>query len=152
MAENLTFMMGKYAAVLPPEYLYCRNHMWCLPGPDSCHRFGFTNYAVQLMKDVYFLEWSVATGDAVKIKQKIGYIETSKAVSELFAPISCTITEFNQKTYQDPSEINLDCHGTGWLFSGMGGLEGTMSAQEYHAYLVPTWESTQRILKGQMKE
>ena len=55
MAEPLTFLMGKYPAVLPGDLRYARNHMWCRPG-DERHRFGFTSYAVRLMKDVYFLD------------------------------------------------------------------------------------------------
>src|SRR5713101_8126424 len=94
MSEPLTFMMGKFAAVLPADRRYCRNHMWCLPtgaGP----RFGFTTYAVRLMQDVYFLDWEVNPGDAVALKQKIGHIETSKAMSDLFAPIAGTLVQFN---------------------------------------------------------
>ena len=54
-------------------------------------RFGFTAYAVRLMQDVYFLDWEVNAGDAVALKQKIGHIETSKAMSDLFAPMAGTL-------------------------------------------------------------
>src|ERR1700730_16847103 len=91
---EITFMMGKFAATLPGDRRYAHNHMWCLP-TDGALRFGFTSYAVRLMQDVYFLDWEVNAGDAIALKQKIGHIETSKALSDLFAPIAGTLARFN---------------------------------------------------------
>src|SRR5262249_13350522 len=84
MLEDLTFMMGKFPAVLPGELRYVRNHMWCRVLEDR-FRFGFTSYAVRLMQDVYFLDWCVDEGATLGLKQRIGNIETSKAVADLFA-------------------------------------------------------------------
>src|SRR5262249_34736092 len=106
MAESLTFMMGKFAAMLPGELRYCRNHMWCRPGAGGKHRFGFSSYAIRLMQDVYFLDWCVNPADAVALKQQIGNIETSKAVSDLFSPLAGTLLAFNQELLKDPSGIN----------------------------------------------
>lgn len=150
MSEPLVFDMGKFAAVLPADLRYCRNHMWCRPGSDSAHRFGFTAYALRLMQDVYFLDWSVSPGAGLALKQPIGHIETSKAVSDLFAPIAGTLTALNQEVLRDPSTINVDGYGRGWLFEMTGELAGTLKAQEYHDFLAANWDQTQRILKGQM--
>jgi glycine cleavage system H protein len=150
MADDLTFLMGVYPAVLPGDLRYARNHMWCRVGEAGRCRFGFTTYAVRLMQDVYFLDWQVAAGDAVKQGQQIGHIETSKAVSDLFAPVAGTIVAFNQELLQDPSAINVDNHGAGWLFDMDGGASGTLTAPEYHQYLDANWEKTQRTLKGHM--
>src|SRR5437867_3339773 len=98
--QDLTFLMGKYPAVLPADRRYARNHMWCLPVEDRL-RFGFTAYAVRLMQDVYFLDWHVSPGDAVEHLQEIGHIETSKAVADLFAPIQGTLVAFNQELLND---------------------------------------------------
>ena len=87
MPEPLTFLMGKHPAPLPGDLLYCKNHMWCRPGADGVHTFGFTAYAVRLMQDVYFLEWRIDPG-LVTLKQEIGYIETQKATSGLYAPLA----------------------------------------------------------------
>src|SRR5262245_29334180 len=107
MAEDLTFLMGKFPARLPGDRRYARNHMWCLESA-GCLRFGFTAYAVRLMQDVYFLDWQISIGAAVQLKQQIGHIETSKAVADLFAPIAGTLREFNQELLNDPSGINVD--------------------------------------------
>jgi glycine cleavage system H protein len=151
MPEPLTFLMGKFAAVLPVDLRYCRNHMWCRPG-ESAHRFGFTAYAIRLMQDVYFLDWCVNAGDAVALKQQIGNIETSKAVSDLFAPIEGKITAIKQDVLKDPSAINVDGYGRGWLFEMSGTIESTLDVQGYHDFLAANWDQTQRILKGQMGE
>jgi glycine cleavage system H protein len=151
MSEPLTFMMGKFAAVLPADLRYCRNHMWCRPG-EGVHRFGFGAYAIRLMQDVYFLDWSVNAGDAVALKQQVGNIETSKAVSDLFAPIGGTMATINQEVLKDPSLINVDGYGRGWIFEMSGSVDETMNVQGYYDFLEANWDQTQRILKGQMGE
>jgi glycine cleavage system H protein len=150
MSEPLTFMMGKFAAVLPADRRYARNHMWCSQS-DSVLRFGFTSYAVRLMQDVYFLDWDVNAGDTIAVKQKIGHIETSKAMSDLFAPIAGTLTNFNQELLNDPSGINVENYGKGWLFEMTSASDAdTLSVQEYHDFLAAGWEKTQNMLKGHM--
>ncbi|HKB42702.1 MAG TPA: glycine cleavage system protein H [Gemmataceae bacterium] len=151
MPEDLTFLMGKFPAVLPGGLSYARNHMWCRPDDGRC-RFGFTTYAMRLMQDVYFLDWTVGDGTAVQPGQQIGHIETSKAVSDLFAPMGGTVTSFNKDVLDDPSAINLDNHGAGWLFEMEGDAEGLLTVAEYHRHLADNWEKTQRLIKGKINE
>lgn len=146
---DLTFHMGKFPALLPGDLRYCRNHMWCRPLSDRL-RFGFTSYAVRLMQDVYFLDWSVNAGDRVQLKQKIGNIETSKAVSDLFAPIAGELLAFNQDLLNDPTAINTSNHEAGWIFEMTGATGETLNADEYYAFLEANWEKTQNMLKGHM--
>ncbi|MBV9123557.1 MAG: glycine cleavage system protein H [Planctomycetes bacterium] len=150
MADDLTFMMGKFPAVLPGSLRYARNHMWCWDRVPGRLRFGFTAYAVRLMQDVYFLDWQVNAGDVVPQRGQIGHIETSKAVADLFAPLAGKILEFNQELLNDPSPINLDPYGNGWLFEMEGDTGTTLSAAEYYQFLDANWEQTQRTLKGHM--
>ncbi len=149
MPDPLTFMMGKFPAELPGELRYARNHMWCRPEGDAL-RFGFSSYAVRLMQDVYFLDWQVDAETDVQTKQLIGHIETSKAMSDLFAPLAGKLVRFNDELLKDPSAINVDTHGPGWLFEMTGSLDDTLSVQEYHDFLAANWEKTQNMLKGHM--
>lgn len=149
MPDALTFMMGKHPAALPGELRYCKNHMWCRPGGDGVHAFGFTSYAVRLMQDVYFLEWRVEPG-LVTAKQEIGFIETQKATSGLYAPLAGRIVRFNAALLTDPGTINLDAYGAGWLFEWEGDLSDTLDVAGYYAHLSAGWEGTQRMLKGQI--
>jgi glycine cleavage system H protein len=152
MPEDRTFMMGKFAAHLPGDRLYARNHMWCRAEGGRC-RFGFTAYAMRLMQDVYFLDWSVSAGDEVSPAQEVGHIETSKAQSDLFAPQPGRIGGFNETVLQDPSGINVDNYGDGWLFE-MDGPPGAelMDADGYYQFLDANWEKTQRHIKGKINE
>jgi glycine cleavage system H protein len=150
MPETLIFMMGKFAASLPGELRYARNHMWCRPKDAGHMSFGFTAYAVRLMQDVYFLDWQVNAGDALQLRQLIGHIETSKAQSDLFAPVAGTLVAFNQELLQDPTPINVDNYGAGWLFDMATDGAATMTAGEYYQFLDANWETTQRLLKGHM--
>ena len=151
MPDSLTFLMGKHPAPLPGELRYCKNHMWCLPGEDGAHRFGFTAYAVRLMQDVYFLEWRIDPG-LVTFKQEIGYIETQKATSGLYAPLAGRIKRFNAALLEDPSTINVDNYNRGWLFELIGELTDTLDVNAYYAHLETGWEATQRILKAQVNK
>ena len=149
MADDLTFMMGKFPAVLPAGLRYARNHMWARP-EDGKLRFGFTSYAVRLMQDVYFLDWQVNAGDRVDLLQQIGHIETSKAVSDLFAPCAGAVVAFNPALLDDPSGVNVDGYGAGWLFDMESPGDGLLSMEEYHQFLADNWENTQRMIKGKI--
>jgi glycine cleavage system H protein len=149
MPDSLTFLMGKYPAVLPTDRRYCRNHMWCQPA-EGYSRFGFTSYAVRLMQDVYFLDWQVNAGDVLALKQLIGHIETSKAMSDLFAPAAGTLVRFNEEVLKDPSAINVDTYEGGWLFEMDAPTAETLEAEEYYRFLDANWEKTQNLLKGHM--
>ena len=82
MPDDLTFLMGKFPAVLPGGLRYARNHMWCRT-EGGRHRFGFTSYAVRLMQDVYFLDWSVSEGDALAVSGAITWAGYSVALAPL---------------------------------------------------------------------
>ncbi|MSR31218.1 MAG: glycine cleavage system protein H [Gemmataceae bacterium] len=149
MSDSLTFMMGKHPAVLPAHLRFARNHLWCAPTAEG-NRFGFTSYAVRLMQDVYFLDWQVNSGDDVALLEQIGHIETSKAVSDLFSPAKGKLLRFNEVVLADPSGINVDYHGQGWLFELVGDVGHLMNVQEYLEFLESNWEKTQRMIKGKI--
>ena len=150
MADELVFMMGNYAARIPADRIYSENHLWLKPA-GSRFRVGFTAYSVRLLQDVYFLSWSIDPETAVRRKQEIGEIESSKAVSTLYAPDAGKVHGFNEALLNDPSAINTDGYETGWLyeFEPTGPL---LTPEQYVALLEAGWEKTQRMIKGQMNE
>lgn len=153
MSEPLIFHMGKYQAALPADRRYARNHMWAQETRPGVWRFGFSTYAIRLMQDVFFLDWSLSAGDPVSLMQEIGHIETSKAESDLFSPLRGVLLEFNPALLTDPSAINVDGHGAGWLFE-IESPDATplMDVVQYHQFLSDNWEKTQRHLKGKINE
>jgi glycine cleavage system H protein len=151
MAESLTFAMGKHEAAIAADRRYFRNHMWGLQR-EGLWRVGFSAYAIRLMQDVYFLEWKFDAPRSVDLKEEIGFLESSKAQSGLYAPCGGRIVRFNADLLNDPSGINTDGYGEGWLFDIDSGDAETMDAAAYVDYLAANWDATQRIIKKQVLE
>ena len=166
MAE-LTFMMGEFEALLPTDRFYCANHMWAQVVSDPADepalvRFGFTAYAVRLLQDVYFLDWEFDAPVQLSVGQEFGSIESKKAESSLYSPVAGKLVRFNETLMEDPSAINTDKHGDGWLFemevlelvlpsdSAGQGSSGLLSPDAYVTLLDEVWVKTQRTIKGQL--
>jgi glycine cleavage system H protein len=150
MPDDLVFMMGKYAARIPVDRDYAANHHWMMRDGDV-YRVGFTAYSVRLLQDVYFLSWSIDPDTPVRKKQEIGEIESSKAVSSLYAPCDGRIVRFNDNLLNDPSAINTDNYGAGWLYEFRTDEE-LLPPTGYVDHLAAGWDKTQALIKGQMNE
>ena len=149
--DFLVFMMGKFEAKFPTDRLFAKNHCWAMP-TDRGYRFGFTAYAVRLLQDVYFLEWHVDEGVKISEGQEIGFIESSKAESELYPAIPGVLARLNPELMSDPSRINVDMYGEGWLYEIEGSGEALLKPDAYLEHLASVWEVTQRTIKGQLNE
>jgi len=149
MSGELVFMMGEFEARFPTDRQYAKNHMWARQ-QDGIYRFGFTAYAIRLLQDVYFLDWTVDAETRVVDRQLIGSIESSKAESDLFSPMEGDLTCFNEALLSDPALINVDGYERGWLFEINGQGDAFDAPQEYIEYLVEVWEVAQRTIKGQL--
>jgi glycine cleavage system H protein len=148
MAKPLVFMMGRSPTFLPTDRRYARNHLWA-EALEGSYRFGFSAYAVKLLGEIYHLQWSIAPGAEVQHGQQIGFIEASKATSDLYAPASGRIQQINAGVLATPDLINTNPYDTGWLFCTTAGDESFLSTEEYLAYLETCWPLAQRLLKGQ---
>ncbi len=150
MSAELVFMMGEYEARFPTDRLYAKNHMWGQIQPDQSLRFGLTAYAVRLLQDVYFLDLVIEPSMSLRVRQEIGSIESKKAESSLYSPLAGMVSGLNAALLQDPSAINLDKYGAGWMFE----LTVPTSAElleppQYIEHLRVAWEVAQRTIKGQ---
>ena len=149
MSEPLTFMMGEFAAEFPVDRHYAKNHMWAMP-VDGGFRFGFTAYAVRLLQDVYFLDWIVDPPSAIAFRAHIGSIESKKAESDLYAPLGGKLVEINPAALEDPSLINADTYGEGWMIEiEAEDASKLLTPDGYAQHLVEAWEVAQRTIKGQ---
>ena len=98
---------------IPNKLLYTEEHEWAdFSGEDVT--IGITDFAQGQLGDIVFLEFP-NIGDEVVRKIPFGEIEAVKTVSELFAPISGTVTMINESLEETPEKINQDCYGEGWL-------------------------------------
>jgi glycine cleavage system H protein len=152
VSEPLVFAMGKFEARFPTDRQYAKNHTWAQRQSDGLYRFGFSAYAVRLLQDVYFLDWIVEPGTPLVERQQIGAVESKKAESDLFAPLVGTLVRFNEELLSDPSAINVDTYGPGWLFEMETTGETLLSPEQYLEHLASVWEVTQRTIKGQVNE
>jgi glycine cleavage system H protein len=149
MPDELVFLMGKYEARIPTDRLYAGNHLWLKPLEPEHYRVGFTAYSVRLLQDVYFLDWTIDAGAAVRDRQEIGEIESSKALSTLYAPAAGRVLSFNEALLNDPSTINTDNYGGGWLFDFETGAT-FLQPDAYVEKLTAGWERDQNLIKGQI--
>ncbi len=153
MSDPLIFMMGKYEAVVPIDRMYSENHLWlqAVADREGVYRVGFTSYSIRLLQDVYFLDWNIDANTGVSKKQAIGEIESSKALSTLYAPANGKVLRFNDAVLSDPSAINVDAYGDGWLYE-FSTEAPLMHPLAYLKHLESGWERDQRYLKGQVNQ
>jgi glycine cleavage system H protein len=149
MSETLTFMMGDFAAEFPTDRLYAKNHMWAIPKENQIVRFGFSAYAVRLLQDIYFLEFGIEEQAELKSRQEFGNIESKKAESGLYAPMTGKVVRINEQLLNDPSGINVDKYGEGWLMEMQGDASEMLNPPQYLEHLAKAWDVAQRTIKGQ---
>ncbi|QGQ18003.1 glycine cleavage system protein GcvH [Cellulomonas sp. JZ18] len=119
------------AAELPDTLQYTAEHEWI--DAASPATVGITSVAADALGDIVFVELP-GVGSEVTAGAVIGEIESTKSVSELYSPVTGTVVEVNQAAVDDPSLVNADPYGAGWLLrvdvTGTGTL---LSAEEYRA-------------------
>jgi glycine cleavage system H protein len=125
--------MGAY----PANLRYTREHEWAQVEGDRA-RIGITDYAQDQLGDVVFVELP-KVGAPVRQMQGFGVVESVKAVSDLFAPLSGEVVEVNGDLAQHPEKVNQDPYGAGWLIAikvaDAKEVDRLMGAAQYEEYL-----------------
>ena len=121
----------------PAGYRYTKDHEWInLDG--SIGTIGITDYAQSELGDVVFVELP-KVGAKLKTGESFGTVESVKAVSEIYAPVSGEVTEINSKLVEAPESINKDPHGAAWLvklrIADPKEVASLMDATAYQAYI-----------------
>jgi glycine cleavage system H protein len=98
---------------LPEELRYTKDHEW-VRVEGTRVRIGITDYAQDALGDVVFVELPHA-GDRVSLGGTFGEVESTKSVSELYAPVAGTIVEVNADLADSPERLNDDPYGEGWI-------------------------------------
>jgi len=124
-------------ANVPKDLKYTREHEWAKQEGDSV-RVGITAYAQEQLGDVVFVELP-KVGAKVTATKNFGVVESVKAVSDLFAPISGEVVELNAELPNAPEIVNQDPYGRGWMIliapSNPGEWEQLLTAQQYEQFL-----------------
>ena len=98
---------------IPEELRYTKDHEWAKPEGKRV-RVGITDHAQTELTDVVYVELP-PVGKVVKQGEPIGTVESVKAVSEIFAPVSGKVVEVNKTLGEQPELVNKDPYGSGWM-------------------------------------
>ncbi|GAA3461440.1 MULTISPECIES: glycine cleavage system protein GcvH [Saccharothrix] len=117
----------------PENLLYTPEHEWVdwAPGTREPVSVGITSYAAGSLGDIVFVELP-AVGTRVASGEVCGELESTKSVSDLYAPVGGEVVEVNAAAVDDPSLINNDPYGAGWLFKvAVEDATGLLTAAKY---------------------
>jgi glycine cleavage system H protein len=121
----------------PESYRYTKEHEWVhVDGEQGT--IGITDHAQHELGDIVFVDLPRQGKDVTK-GQSFGSVESVKAVSDVYAPVSGSVTEANEVLKHSPEKLNEDPHGTGWLIkvtlSTPAELKNLLTAAEYEQYI-----------------
>ncbi|HUE07268.1 MAG TPA: glycine cleavage system protein GcvH [Acidimicrobiales bacterium] len=118
---------------IPDDLRYSSEHEW-VRVEDTRARIGITDYAQDALGDIVFVDLPTV-GSAVEAGGQFGEVESTKSVSELYAPVSGTVAAVNDALTSNPERINQDPYGEGWIceveLASDASLEGLLDAAAY---------------------
>ena len=118
---------------IPEGLKYTKEHEW-VKVEGNIGTVGVTDYAQGELGDIIYIDVTTVGSD-VAMGDTFGTIEAVKTVSDMYAPVSGKITEFNAAVNENPASVNQDPYGAGWLvkidISNMGDLDNLLSPDEY---------------------
>ncbi|HXH13372.1 MAG TPA: glycine cleavage system protein GcvH [Alphaproteobacteria bacterium] len=121
----------------PAGLRYTKEHEWVRVEGSQAY-VGITDYAQQELGDVVYVELPEA-GGTVRYMEPFGVVESVKAVSDLFSPVTGSVTQVNEELFNHPELVNSDPYGQGWMIVVEIGeaseLDALMTAEQYEAYL-----------------
>ncbi|MED4730377.1 glycine cleavage system protein GcvH [Aneurinibacillus migulanus] len=116
---------------------YSKEHEWVEVLDNECVRVGITQFAQEQLGDIVFIELP-EQGTAVKADESMGTVESVKAVSDIYSPVSGEIVEVNRELEDAPETINGDAYGAGWMvvikLANPAELDELMTAEQYEAF------------------
>ncbi len=123
---------------LPTDLKYAKSHEWALLGDDGLITVGITDHAQDLLGDVVFVELP-EVGNKYAAEEECMLVESVKAASDIYMPISGEITAVNLALEDEPELVNQECYTDGWLFKfqpdNAGDLSNLLSADGYELSL-----------------
>jgi glycine cleavage system H protein len=121
-------------AVVPEELRYSPAHEWVLTTVKGTVRVGITDYAQTQLGDIVHVELGLV-GDSVALGDPVGEVESTKSVSEVFAPVAGEVVARNDALEDSPELVNSDPYGEGWMIeiklADESAMNSLMSAKDY---------------------
>jgi glycine cleavage system H protein len=120
--------------VVPDELRYTAEHEWVQATAEDTVRVGITDYAQTRLGDVVYVQLP-AVGTSVTPGDPVGEVESTKSVSEVFAPVAGEVIACNDELEDHPELLNSDPYGAGWMIvirlQEVSAMDSLMGAQEY---------------------
>jgi len=101
--------------VIPEDLRYSTDHEWVRTGAEGVVRVGITDYAQGALGDIVFVQLP-GVGETIAAGDSVGEVESTKSVSEIFSPLTGTVTAVNDALESAPELVNSDPYGDGWMF------------------------------------
>jgi glycine cleavage system H protein len=124
--------------VYPEDLKYTPEHEWVKADGDGPVRVGITDFAQDALGDIVYVQLP-EVGSKVRAGDACGELESTKSVSDLFAPVNGTVTAVNEALADQPDLVNSDPYGEGWLLDidveDVEEVEALMDAEQYQAQL-----------------
>lgn len=120
--------------MIPDDLRYTAEHEWVAGDRSGPLRVGITHFAQQALGDIVYIQLP-DEGAAVEAGEAFGEVESTKSVSEIYAPVSGTVVARNDKLTDTPEVVNTDPYGAGWLVeiapSDPASVDGLLTAAAY---------------------
>jgi glycine cleavage system H protein len=120
---------------VPPDRRYSTDHEWAMLDGNRL-RVGITDYAQDALGDVVYVDLP-SVGTVVAAGDPVGEVESTKSVSEIYAPVAGTVIAVNAALADAPEQLNQDPYGEGWIceleITADGALHGLLDAEGYRA-------------------
>ncbi len=120
--------------MIPEDLRYTAEHEWVAAADGGAVRVGITHFAQDALGDIVYVQLP-ESGAVVAAGESLGEIESTKSVSEIYAPVAGTVSERNEALTDTPEAINTDPYGAGWLVvitpEDPAVLDGLLSAAAY---------------------
>ncbi|HVF49774.1 MAG TPA: glycine cleavage system protein GcvH [Pyrinomonadaceae bacterium] len=127
-------------ANIPEDLHYSKDHEWIRVEGET-GTIGITDHAQHALGDVVYVELP-KVGDSFAAHEAFGSVESVKAVSELFSPVSGEVVEINETLQDDPEKVNTDPYNSAWMIrlrlKEAGEIDSLLNAAEYEDYLTET--------------
>ena len=122
----------------PPELRYTKEHEWIRVEADDIAVIGITQFAAESLGDIVFLELAEVDAEIPQM-ERLGELESVKAVSDIYSPISGRVVAQNEEAVENPQLLTESPYDSGWLvrlaFSEPSEMDNLMTAEEYEAFL-----------------
>jgi len=123
-------------ANVPEDLHYSKDHEWVRVDGDQAI-IGITDYAQNSLGDVVYVELP-KPGDSFAVNESFGSVESVKAVSEVFTPVSGEVVKINESLADEPEKVNSDPYGDGWMIrvrmANPGEVDSMLTAAEYEDF------------------